>query len=467
MRYRKLLISILAATSLISAPVNANVGSGMQSWFNSLGGYTNTTPPSAYKGQTQNGYSAGGIYQRSPVKNYQLTSMTPPSLNIGCGGIDLTAGSFSFINKASITALFQNIGTSLSYAFLLAIQASMPDMANLFKYLQDVANKVNGMNVNSCKLSSGIPFVKGADLSDNLSTMFSHVGGAVTNMFPDSFDSLTNTQGNAGNAVAAENAAIAQDQSKKDQIQPGNVVWKAVNKSSGLDTQDMLFIMSLTGTIIIDPPNGTTNAKTSWRYKDPTGVDIKDFIGYNDGQTTTVNIFACDTTTDCLNPTVSSITVTPFYNQVSTAIDNLRNNVVARGVQNTNDFKLVDASIMPVWKMISTSASVNPGFIEAYKRLIAVDIAYAYINNILVTASQALANSQNGPTPQDAQDALQKLSDRIIALKTELQTTRLAEYSAVQKEAELERQLQLMHQSMVAGIPAQAFTSMTVFGVGH
>lgn len=469
MRYSKLLISILATTCILSTPANANVGTGMQSWFDSMGGYTNATPPSAYKGQTQNGYSAGGFYQRSPVKNYQLAQMTPPSLNIGCGGIDLTAGSFSFINKASITALFQNIGTSISYSFLLAIKSSMPEMASLFEYLQDVANKVNGMNVNSCKMAEGIAPLIGSDLSKSASDMYGHVSGVLSNMMPDSYDSWKTSKDNAASKLAAENAAIALDPSKKDQYRPGNVVWMALSKSTGLDNEDKLFIMSLTGTIIIDPPNPALNtanggASASWHYIDPTGVDINDFIGYNDGAASTINLLACDTLTDCLNPTVSPIAVTPFINRISSKLDNLRGNVIGRSVQTISDFKLVDASAIPVWKIISTTASVNPGFIDAYKRLIAVDVAYAYVNNILKTASQIMANSQNGSAPKDAQDALQKLNERLTLLNSNLQTSRLAEYAKVQQQAELERQIQLMHQTMVAGIPAQAFTSMTVFG---
>jgi conjugative transfer pilus assembly protein TraH len=469
MRYNKLLISVLAAACFISAPANANVGTGMQSWFDSMGGYSNATPPSSYKGQTMNGYSAGGFYARSPVKSYQLVQMTPPSLNIGCGGIDLTAGSFSFINKAAITALFQNIGTSISYAFLLAIKSSMPEMASLFEYLQDVANKVNGMNVNSCKMAEGIPALFGSDLSKSSSDMFGHVAGAVSNMLPDSYDAWKTSRDSAAAKRLAEDAAIALDPSKKDQYRPGNVVWMALSKSTGLDNEDKLFIMSMTGTIIIDPPNPAVNAanggtSASWHYVDPTGVEINDFIGYNDGITSPINLFTCDTAVDCLHPTVGSIAVTPFINRIATKLDNLRNNVISRGSQTISDFKLVDASAIPVWKMISTSASVNPGFIDAYKRLIAVDVAYAYINNILKTAAQIMANSQNGSAPKDAQDALQKLNERLTLLNGNLQASRLAEYAKVQQEAQLERQIQLMHQAMVAGIPAQAFTSMTVFG---
>jgi len=474
MHYKKMLISILAATSLISAPVNANVGAGMQSWFDSMGGFNNATPPSSYKGQTMNGYSAGGFYSRAPVKNYQLMSITPPSLNIGCGGIDLTAGSFSFINKAAITALFQNIGTSLSYAFLLAIKSSMPEMASLFEYLQDVANKVNGMNVNSCKMAEGIPALLGSDLSKSTSDMFSHAAGAITNMMPDSYDAWKTARSDAASERAAKAAAIALDPGKKDQYLPGNVVWKALNKTTGLDANDMQFIMSLTGTIIIDPstggsasdPNGGKNV--SWRYVEPTGINVKDFIGYADGPTAPLQIFTCGADlVDCMTPTVTTTPVASFYALISPKLDNLRNNLLARNAQTVSDLKLVDASSIPVWKMITTTASVNPGFIDAYKMFIAVDVAYAYVGNLLNTAGQIMGNGQNGPTAPDARQALQQLRERLDTLKVELNTQRIAEYGKLQQQADLERQLQLMHQTMVAGIPSQAFTSMTVFGTGR
>ena len=88
----------VAVSMLIATPVSANVGAGMNNLFNSMGGFANATPPTAYKGQTMNGYSGGGFYARTPVKNYQLMTAQAPSLNIGCGGIDFTAGAFSHIN---------------------------------------------------------------------------------------------------------------------------------------------------------------------------------------------------------------------------------------------------------------------------------------------------------------------------------------------------------------------------------
>lgn len=471
MRFRKIYIALLTTTLLVPATVDANVGNGMQSWFDSMGGYSNTTPPSSWKGQTMNGYSAGGFYARTPIRTFQLAQMSPPSLDIGCGGIDLHAGSFSFINKAAITALFQNIGTSLSYAFLLAIQSSMPQMASLFEYLQDVANKVNGMNLNACKMTAGIPFVKGAELSQNMSAMYSHIAGATSNMFSDTLDSLKETKTNAANVVAAQTAAAASDASKADYYKPGNVVWKALKNVSGIDDEDRRLVMSLTGTIIITPATtgGAAGKQPAWHYVQPTGVRVDDFIG-DDPATASpgVDVFECDTTTDCLNPSIpaTKVSITPFIAKVDTAINTLSSGITSRATQDINNFKLVEASSIPVWKILSVSATTQPGMIDLYKRLIAVDIAYSYFNGLIRLANQALANSQNGAVPPDAQDAITQLQARLSDLSTNVQGMRMAAYGKVAAEAQLQRQIQLLHQTMIAGMPSQAFNSMVVFGSG-
>ncbi len=468
MRVNKPLVLALSAALLVSAPVSADVGTGMSDWFNSMGGFSNATPPSSYKTQTMNGYSGGGFYVRNPVKNYQLMSATAPSLNIGCGGIDLTAGSFSFINKSTITAMFQNIGTSLSYAFLLAIKSSMPEMGSLFEYLQDEASKINNANINSCEAAQGITFAMGADTSQRAKDAYSHVTGTLGNLAPDSYSSWNSARADAKAQRDAQAAAIAADPSKKNFYQPGNVVWQALKNTSGLDVQDKELIMSMTGTIIIADPTGDAatdpnGGKTgAWHYKEPTGIRVEDFIGYNDGATETFRIWTCDEPIDCLSPTASVISAQTFMTAVSAKIDNMVNAVNSRTSQNTNDFHVVDISSVPVWKMISLSATTQPDLVSKYKRFIAVDIAYSYVNNLLYTANQTISSGKIEPAAPDAQQALKELKDNLATLKAELYSQRIAENGKLQSAVELERQLQSLHQAMVAGIPAQAFTSMSV-----
>ncbi|MGZ8257242.1 MAG: conjugal transfer protein TraH [Gallionella sp.] len=461
MRYKKIIISIIAATCLTSAPANANVGAGMQNWFDSMGGFTNVTPPSSYKGQTMNGYSGGGFYQRVPVKNYQLAAMTPPSLNIGCGGIDLTAGSFSFINKAALTSMFQNVGTSLSYAFLLAIKSSMPQMSSLFEYLQDASSKINSLNVNSCQMAEGIVTAGKSMISDKKKSGEDHSIGSYVNGAVDSFGAWNSAEIDKLNA---RRQAETQDPTQAEVLSPGNVVWTALSKTTGLDDQDKEFIMSMTGTVIIR--QGTGTAKTTWDYVPPTQIDIEDLVGTekDTGATVSVQVFVCADKVKCLNVTQSALPVASFMQRVALKLDGLRNNLLARTQQTTGDLQLVEMSSIPVWKMISVATNYNPGYIDEYKRVIAVDLAFSYINGALTNARQILSKHNNSTGAADAAAALDKLIDNLDKNSVALYAARQAEYQKITQNIEMQQKIQLMHQTMIAGLPAQAFNSITVFG---
>jgi conjugative transfer pilus assembly protein TraH len=466
--FAKKQISIaIAALMLVSMPVSANVGTGMNDLFNSVGGFANATPPSAYKGQTMNGYSGGGFYARTPVKNYQLMTAQAPSLNIGCGGIDLTAGSFSHINEAALTAMLQNIGTSLGYAFLLAIKSSMPEMASLFEYLQDAAAKANAMNINTCQLSKGVPLVEGGSLSQNLRATAGQIAANTTSLYSDSMQALKATKDDAAKQNEAINAAIAADPSKKEFYKPGNVVWRALSKTSGLDREDKEFIMSLMGAIIIDEPTGSGTGNGSkegaWRYVEPTISDVSEFIGYANEATGTIKLLKCDEVVDCKNPTTVNKTITSFRAMVSTKMDALRNNLNSRSAQTVADLKLIEVSSVPIWKMIATSPASDTSTIETYKNYIAVDVAYTYVESVLEIAKQISRSGQVQPAAPDAKEALGKLTAQLTDISANLHNKRVEETNKVMRTVELERQLQFQHQAMIAGIPAQAFNSMQVF----
>lgn len=460
MRYKRILISVMVTTCLVSAPANANVGAGMQNWFDSMGGFANVTPPSAYQGQTMNGYSGGGFYARTPVKNYQLAAMTPPSLNIGCGGIDLTAGSFSFINKAALTSMFQNVGTSLSYAFLLAIKSSMPQMSSLFEYLQDASSKVNSLNVNSCQMAEGIVSAGKSMISQKKKDGEDHSIGSYVNSATDAFAAWNSAE---IDKINARQQAATNDPTQAERISPGNVVWTALGKTTGLDDQDKEFIMSITGTVIVTDATPTT--KAIWSYAPPSSVHIEDVIGYQtDGPTQPFKLYVCADKIKCLIFSEAPVPAQSFMYLVSQKIDRLKTNLLGRSPQLSGDLQLVEISSLPVWKMISVATNYNPGYVNEYKKAIAVDLAFAYVNSVMVSARQILLAQQSSTTAQDAEVAIGQLIANLEKSEEILYAARQSEYQKITRNVEMQQQLQLMHQTMIAGLPAQAFNSMAVFG---
>lgn len=444
---------------LIAAPANANVGTGMQTWFDSMGGFSNVTPPNSYKGQTQNGYSGGGAYLRTPIlPTAPLVTFTPPSLDIGCGGIDFTAGAFSHINAAALTNLLTNVGTTVTYAFLLAIKSSMPEMASLFEYLQDVAAKANAMNKNACQAMEGIHFAPGVEnLSKNVSAAFSQTAGATYNGYADGFAALKDTISNWPKQKAVETAAIAAGATTADQLYAGNVVWKLLNRRAGMDKSDREFIMSLTGTIIVD------EATKKWDYRGPTGIKVEALVGYDAGPTENIPIFQCGVDADCLNPSTSTVSTPTFLSKVSAKIDALKTGVITRTAQDSSALKLIDVSSVPVWKMIALSSTYSPSLVDKYKRMIAVDVAHSYLSATLMSINTMLSTDSKMSLSADAKEAIKEIKDNLEKTIASLDTQKILEYAKIETDIEIERQLQLLQQSMNAGIPAQAFNSMSVF----
>src|SRR3990167_280216 len=152
---RKTVLASLLAISV--SPVWADVNSDLNSYFDNLGIMSNTTAPHAYQGQQAGYYSGGSLYARSSVRNVQLIDIELPSFRSGCGGIDAFAGGFSFVKGSEIVNLARNVmNNAAGYAFTLAMEQVTPQLANAMKYIQDMANKANQMNINSCETAEGL-----------------------------------------------------------------------------------------------------------------------------------------------------------------------------------------------------------------------------------------------------------------------------------------------------------------------
>ena len=155
-KFKRLLIGMALAMS-VSTSAQAGL-SDMQSFFDDLGGYSNATSAQSFKGQTRNYITGGSLSVRIPDKNYQLATFDPPRLSSSaCGGIDAFAGSFSFLNSDQLVQMLQNIGNNAAGAvFQLALDSVSPQLGGVIKFFQDMANKVNALNVNSCEAGKGI-----------------------------------------------------------------------------------------------------------------------------------------------------------------------------------------------------------------------------------------------------------------------------------------------------------------------
>ena len=81
-------------------------------------------------------------------------ALRTPSFNAGCGGIDLFAGSFSFISAEQFQNLLRAIAANAAgYAFEVALGAMCKECLETMETLQKKIQALNQGFANSCQLA--------------------------------------------------------------------------------------------------------------------------------------------------------------------------------------------------------------------------------------------------------------------------------------------------------------------------
>jgi conjugative transfer pilus assembly protein TraH len=104
----------------------------------------------------------------------------------------------------------------------------------LLKYLQDQATKMNNLNINSCQAAEGIVSAVGSMVTDRVQEKEGKTAGASLNMFGDVFESWDEWKKSRTTAKNIRTAAKATSQGAREIFDPGNVVWRALGRVSGV-----------------------------------------------------------------------------------------------------------------------------------------------------------------------------------------------------------------------------------------
>ena len=147
----------LAAASMVASPVAANVGDSMDRFMDDMGAAANVTGPTAFEGQSAGYYSLGNVWTRFPQKTTNIANLQLPRARAGCGGIDIFAGSFSFINASEMVALLKAVANNaVGFAFSLAIDTVCPECNKIMQEFSQKAQLMNNLSINSCEMAQGL-----------------------------------------------------------------------------------------------------------------------------------------------------------------------------------------------------------------------------------------------------------------------------------------------------------------------
>lgn len=472
-------VCLLSFAFLSSA--HASIESEMNSWFNDMGGYSNYTPAQAVSGQTQTVYTGGRFFMRTPARNYQLLSAQAPSVVGGCGGIDLFAGSFSFINSEQLAALLRNAANNaIGMGFMAAVKTMSPWLADVLQWLQDQAGKVNNMNLNSCQLAEGTVSAIGSMLTDKKEQASAQgTGSTLSNLWADSFQSFDKWKEGKDAKKQAREHAKAADNGLKEMLEGGNLVWKALQKTS-VPNDLKLLMMSMLGTIIITPAgdagsgsaDNSSGTQAKWTYKAGSGVGFKDFIGTVENRYVRgVNLLTCDENVECKN--VGNPQIDPWADSQITSLAWRVNETLTKAIGNIQSrspqsFDDSDKSVflntsIPIWRLANIAAMGGTGkFVTAYSEIIAVDLAYHWFTEMTKTLQAALSAGATSQA-QDVAKASEDMNQRIAALKLLAASEYQAKYQSALANMEMQRAVQWMHETMMRSMPSDFSRSMMTF----
>lgn len=439
---RKFLVAV--AISLACGPSVADIQSDLNHFFDSMGLASNVSPGGAYEGQTAGYYTGGNLFARAPSRNYNLMTVQLPSARAGCGGIDLFTGGFSFINSDQLVAMMKNIGSNaVGLAFQVALSTISPKLSGLLQDMQDMANKINASNINSCEAAANLlgGLLPKTEASRKALCQSIGIGAGIFS------DYAASRQGcGAGGQRSSIIAGARTDSRFKDLIPDGNIVWNALKKisSTSNDTQLAEMVMSLTGTVIYPlAPNDDTPITP--RILPPTikAENDRDLLAFLRGGE--VTIWRCDTTGEfgCLYPTKQTITISDnegYATRVAALLTGMIDNMYSESPLSTEQRNLLNETSLPVYKMLNVATAYSPAYAEnwksAYAEAIAFDLLYQYFKSLVYVVEDAVSLVQ---LPEAISEDFRK---RVTATRASLERIRSA------KTTQLDQTIQMIQESM-------------------
>ena len=193
------------------------------------GMFANVTAPNVVQSQFRGAISGGSVYVRAPVSTIQLISFDPPRLSMGCGGIDLYLGSFSFITADKLTQFIRNIAQNAApLVFQLAIESAFPHLGANLKEFRAMAQQMNDSQRSSCQVAQTLvgDFAK-SEAGKAFTSAFSEMGQTVRGFVSDFTEATKSDQTDAAaNLKEVRTATDANGNPISGKF--GNITWNAL-----------------------------------------------------------------------------------------------------------------------------------------------------------------------------------------------------------------------------------------------
>lgn len=151
--FRMRLTALSAGIAMSVCTVNVARADWVNDWFDQ----SSTTNPGSLKTQ-QRGYYTGGSFQaRWRMGNDFPVSVSPPRFQAGCGGIDLFAGGFTYMDpEYLVQKLERAIQAAPAIAFSMAMSEYCKVCQTTMESMEQITDYLNSIQLNDCRMAKGI-----------------------------------------------------------------------------------------------------------------------------------------------------------------------------------------------------------------------------------------------------------------------------------------------------------------------
>lgn len=445
-RFAKRMTACAVSAAILASSTGSAYAGFMDDWFNDAGSMTNVTPASVSAARGATVITGGSFMVRNRQANFRPFWYSPPSLKVGCGGIDLYLGAIGVASKAELVAMLKNVGqASTVLAFQMALNAISPDLMGEIKNIVSKLDYINQANISSCQMASNL--VAGASDLVMKKGMFAATGedreDGGTSDNQSSWDKFKTNAQNVWNWAKSEtkvqkNSDGTETKTTGTKTLKGNLVWKALSDSNpAMSTADKQLLMSIVGSVVIQPVEdsaGQANGGAAVNLYLPT-VNFKTFISPDAATANiTATVYDCSgDTVDCLNPKFTDQTTATlnFWGRVRTAANNYQSSLMMRDrtLVNTNDLGLLLSTPIPIVRAINAmsfgaNASISTSVIDTMSQLVAYDLVAQALQRAIAIVDGSTQQLASATRKDVDRELLEEMNKRHQDMQRDLQGLR-------------------------------------------
>jgi conjugative transfer pilus assembly protein TraH len=395
----------------------ADLNQDLNKFFGQLGVSSHVDSAEIYNGQRAGYMTGGGFMTRNHVIDTQLISVNLPKFDAGCGGIDIFAGGFSFIDHKQLIHTLKGIASNaIGYAFLLGLETTSPQVANIIKQLQTWANTINSIGINSCDTATslvGAVWPRQTAAKQQICRSLSGKKGAFNDYI------LARHQCAQSEEFERTMEAWSADEMYEEILKEEyNIAWSAIQKNAFLAKNPQLaeLFMSLVGTVISRKAKGSLVVET-W----PALVNEENFLrALVEGGAS--KIYSCVNSKDvkCLNLVIKTMQIAPhqsWLGKIQTILVEMQNKILADIPLNQGERDFLAKTKPAVYRIVNvlTAYKKGPCPIDLYQvsEVISIDLLLSTLREVVEVVRSGVVQLQNSQMYDMQIDSYLQQLDRV------------------------------------------------------